>query len=120
MGARALDGIQLEPVGGFHSHEYFERFEAWLEQHVTVGNLVEEAMPAQLGPRARRFRVRGGEEVWQLVAPEDPFPGVFARHEELNRPSRARRFAGPLLMLGLAGLVAFFVVWAALRFLPLA
>lgn len=114
-----MEGIELQPVGGFSTHQYFERFEDWLNQHVTVGNLVEEPMPDHYGPRTRLFRVRGGEELWQLVAPEDPFPGVFDRHEQLNRPSRAGRFAWPMLLLGAAGIVAFFLVWGAVRFLPL-
>jgi hypothetical protein len=112
-----VEEIRLDPVDGFHSQQYFERFEDWLDQHVAAGNLVEEAAAVGLAaaPRIRLFRVRGGEEVWQLVAPEDPFPGVFDRHERLNRPSGVRRYAGPLILLGLVGLVAFLAVWGALK-----
>jgi hypothetical protein len=115
-----LEQIRLDPVDGFSSLQYFELFEDWLDQHVAAGNLVEEAAAARLiaAPRTRLFRVRGGDEVWQLVAPEDPFPGVFDRHERLNRPSGARRYVWPLLFLGLAGLIAFLAVWGVLQILP--
>ena len=114
-----MQGIELQPVGGFQTVQYFQAFEHWLDQHVTVGNLVEEPVGGHNGPRTRLFRVRGGDEVWQLVAPEEPFPGVFDLHHRLNRPSQARRFVWPLVMLGFTGLVAALAIWAAFHFWPL-
>lgn len=83
--------LELEKISGFRSLGEFMRFTAFLEEHVTTGELQE--IPADPDYHAgeiyggRWFRVTHDGSVWRLIPPDPPFAGLFERTNQLRLAS---------------------------------
>lgn len=89
---------ELEEIHGFNSAGEYRRFQGWLVERVELGRL--ESAPVDLryvdttGFEEWWYRCAEDGSLWRLVAPDAPFPGLFAPVDPLN-PTRRRRRRRP-------------------------
>jgi hypothetical protein len=74
-----------EEIHGFDSPGEFARFEAWLASQIEQGDAEEIPVDEPYGSpyfTERWIRDPDTREVWRVVAPEQPFRGVFIPVEQ--------------------------------------
>jgi hypothetical protein len=70
-----------EQIKGFQRQSEFDRFVDWIDDQIKSGTADEvQVLRPYIGAttfREKWFRHTASEQIWRLVWPDAPFPGVF-------------------------------------------
>lgn len=68
----------MEKIDGFHSIGEFERFQLYIENLVTNGDLIEKPVKKAYGGfKEQWFKCSVCSQTWRLVHPDFPFTGIW-------------------------------------------
>ena len=81
--ASEMKSCPWERINDFDGWVEFERFEAWLRDQIVDGSVEETTVLKSYnevcGFQEKWYVHKPSSQIWRLVWPEPPFPGIFEK-----------------------------------------